>query len=109
MSAGIPTAASSDAPYASPDPWAAIAAAMTRRTRQGRPLGLSERVEGLTALRLYLGDRATPGGPPRRVQAGGPADLCLLDGPLRQVLAEPSAERVRATFIAGEAVYWRAA
>jgi predicted amidohydrolase YtcJ len=105
LQAGVPMAASSDAPYAAADPWLGIAAAMARRTRSGRPLGEGERVAARTALGLYLGARDAPGGPPRRVAPDAPADLCLLDGPLEEVLAAPSAKRVRATVIAGEVVH----
>lgn len=105
LAAGVPVAGSSDAPYASPDPWAGMAAAATRRTRDGQPIGLGERIPPRQALDLYLGAQDAPGGPVRRVAAGAPADLCLLAGPYWQALAEPSAERVRATLIAGEVVH----
>jgi predicted amidohydrolase YtcJ len=105
IAAGVPVAASSDAPYASPDPWAGMAAAIARRTRAGKPIGSEERVAASTALGLYLGPRGSPGAAPRRVEPGAPADLCLLDSPLAEALAAPSAERVRATFVAGEMVY----
>jgi hypothetical protein len=39
------------------------------------------------------------------VAVGADADLCLLDAPLAEVLADPAAERVRATVIAGELVH----
>jgi predicted amidohydrolase YtcJ len=103
--AGIPLAASSDAPYASPDPWAAMAAAADRRTLDGRTLGAGERVSPAEALGLYLGDPAAPGGPARRVSVGAPADLCLLATQLHETLAAPSAEQVRATFIGGRMVH----
>jgi predicted amidohydrolase YtcJ len=105
LAAGVPVAASSDAPYASPDPWAGIAAALARSTREGRPIGTGERVDPATALGLYLGARDAPGGPPRRIAPGAPADLCLLDGPLAAALAEPSAERVRASLVDGRIVH----
>ncbi len=38
QAAGVPVASSSDAPYASSDPWAGMAAAMRRRTRAGAVL-----------------------------------------------------------------------
>jgi predicted amidohydrolase YtcJ len=44
LAAGVPVAGSSDAPYASPDPWAGIAAAADRRTSGGATLGVAERV-----------------------------------------------------------------
>ncbi|HEY3796898.1 MAG TPA: amidohydrolase family protein [Caulobacteraceae bacterium] len=103
LAAGVPVAASSDAPYASPDPWAAMATAMDRRTASGAALGAGERVDAATALAMTLG--ATPGGPPRRVEIGAPADLCLLKMPLAEVLATPSAELVQATLIAGRIAY----
>lgn len=103
--AGVPLAASSDAPYASADPWEGIAAARDRRSKSGRVLGGDEAVDAATALSLYLGEPADPGGPPRRVAVGTAADLVLLDAPLADVLASPSAGRVRATFIGGAPVF----
>jgi predicted amidohydrolase YtcJ len=103
--AGVPVAGSSDAPYASPDPWLGMSAAIRRRTRGGRPLGEGERVAAEAALALYLGAPDAPGGAPRRVVMGAPADLCLLARPLREVLARPAAEHVRATLVAGELVH----
>jgi predicted amidohydrolase YtcJ len=107
LAAGVPVAASSDAPYGSPDPWLAIAAAAERRTRRGLRLGEGERVSPDRALGLYLGAPADPAGPPRRVAVGSPADLCLLDRPLREALAEPSADHVVATFVAGAVIHRR--
>jgi predicted amidohydrolase YtcJ len=105
LAAGVPVAGSSDAPYAAPDPWVGMAAAVRRRTRQRQPIGPTERVDPLTALNLYLGEAAAPGGPPRRIEVGAAADLCLLASPLAEALAEPSAERVRATIIGGVLVF----
>lgn len=105
LAAGVPVAGSSDAPYAAPDPWLGMRAAIARRTRAGQPIGFHERVEPMTALGLYLGESAAPGGPPRRVATGAAADLCLLRRPLAEVLAEPDAEQVRGTLIAGEVVF----
>jgi predicted amidohydrolase YtcJ len=105
LAAGVPLAASSDAPYASPDPWAAMATATDRLSRGGHRLGAEERVAADRALALYLGSAGDPGGPPRRVEAGAPADLCLLAAPLAEALAQPSAGQVRATFVAGRLVH----
>ncbi|WP_421937530.1 amidohydrolase family protein [Phenylobacterium sp.] len=102
--AGVPVAASSDAPYASADPWVGIRAAIDRTSIGGRVMCAGEAVDAATALSLYLGDPADPGGPSRRVGVGAAADLALLDAPLREVLAQPSAERVRATLVAGAVV-----
>lgn len=105
LSAGVPVAGSSDAPYASPDPWAGMAAAVRRRTRDGQAIGAAERIDPAAALDLYLGEPGAPGGPPRRIAPGADADLCLLSRPLADALAEPSAEQVRATLIAGRVVF----
>jgi predicted amidohydrolase YtcJ len=103
--ADVPVAGSSDAPYAAPDPWAGMAAAVRRRTAAGKPLGERERVSAEAALAMYLGRADDPGGPPRRVAIGAPADLCLLKVPLGEALANPSAELVRGTFIGGRMVF----
>jgi predicted amidohydrolase YtcJ len=105
LTVGVPVAGSSDAPYADPDPWSGLRAAIGRRTRLGEPLGLSEQITPCRALDLYLGSFADPGGPPRRVETGAPADLCLLGAPLAQALAAPDARSVAATFIAGRPVF----
>jgi len=103
--AGVPVAGSSDAPYASPDPWAGMAAAVSRRTAAGATLGGDEQVSAHAALTLYLGRADDPGGPQRRVEIGAPANLCLLKVPLTEALAKPRAELVRATFVDGRMVY----
>ena len=105
LAAGVAVAASSDAPYGDLDPWAAIRAAVRRRTREGRPIGLGEALGPSAALALFLGSAAMPGGPTRRIAVGAPADLCLLKAPLRDVLEAPDAEFVAATLVAGKAVY----
>ncbi|HEX7944888.1 MAG TPA: amidohydrolase family protein [Phenylobacterium sp.] len=105
IAGGVPVAGSSDAPYASPDPWLGMAAAIDRRTAGGAVLGGDERVSPQTALAMYLDDPAAPGRMARKVEVGAPADLCLLKAPLRDVLAAPSAELVAATIIGGETVF----
>ena len=105
QAAGVPVAGSSDAPYAAPDPWAGIAAAVNRQTAAGALLGADERVGAEAALAMYLGAADDPGGPPRRVEIGAPADLCLLKVPLAKALAEPTAELVHATLIDGRLVF----
>jgi len=105
--AGIPVAASSDAPYGSPDPWLGIAAAIDRRTREGAVLGAAECVSAPEALALWLDDPAAPGRKAREIAVGAVADLCLLDSPLKGVLAAPASDRVAATLIGGEVVFRR--
>lgn len=105
MRAGIKVAGSSDAPYAAADPWGAMAAAIHRTTRGGQPLGLAERIAPGAALNLFLGDFDDPGGPPRQVQVGAAADLCLLRARLEAALAAPDAAWVAATLVGGEVIY----
>jgi predicted amidohydrolase YtcJ len=101
--AGVPVAASSDAPYASPDPWLGVAAACDRRTASGCELGPSERLDLVTAVGLYLGSPEDPGRMRRRLRAGAPADLCLLKVPLAD--AAGMTAPVAATLISGHIVF----
>jgi predicted amidohydrolase YtcJ len=88
--AGAPLALSSDAPYGPLDPWAVITAAVERRDRTGAVLGPGERLAPGDALAGYLAPPDDPGGSPRRLHPGAPADLVLLDRPLADVLAGPA-------------------
>lgn len=101
LAAGVPLALSSDAPYGPLDPWAVIAAAVRRRTPGGAVVGPAERLAAREALRAYLAPPSDPGGAPRAVRPGAPADLVLLDRPLATVLADPRADAVRGVVIDG--------
>ncbi|MCU0309729.1 MAG: amidohydrolase family protein [Acidimicrobiales bacterium] len=103
--AGVPVALSSDAPVASADPWAAVAASVERRTAAGVVLGPDEALTAGEALAGYLTPALDPGGPVRTVEVGRPADLCLLHQPLAAALRAPSSDHVRFTFFGGEAVH----
>ncbi len=98
VNAGISLFAGSDAPYASVDPWVGIRTARDRMTRSGLPLGRDERLDPNAAVALYCSGQ---------VAIGAPADLILCSGTMRDILADLSAERVRATVIAGQVVYMR--
>ncbi|TAJ52804.1 MAG: metal-dependent hydrolase, partial [Nevskiaceae bacterium] len=104
LDAGIPLAASSDAPFGAADPWAAMAAAVQRRTAAGRRLGADEALSPEQALALFLAPLDNPGGPPRRLATGAPADLCLLDRPWAVAAADLGAVLVRASWRDGEPV-----
>jgi predicted amidohydrolase YtcJ len=82
LQAGIPVALSSDAPYGPLDPWAVINAAVARRTPSGQVAGHGEAITFTRALDAYLTPPGDPGGPPRRVRPGLPADLVVLQAPL---------------------------
>jgi predicted amidohydrolase YtcJ len=102
MSAGVPVALSSDAPYGPLDPWAVIAAAVDRRAGDGSVIGPRERLDAWRALAAYLGAPGDPGGRPRTVQVGGAGDLVVLRAPLSEALRAPNHEVVRAVVIGGE-------
>lgn len=107
LAAGVRVAPSSDAPYGNPDPWACVRAAVERMTPSGRVLNAGERVPASTAFAGLLSALDDPGGWPRRVGPGQPADLVLLDRSLEEALRDPDARCVRATLIDGAVIYRR--
>ena len=104
QAAGIALAGGSDAPFASHDPWEAMAAAVSRQTREGQVIGAGEALTPEQALELYL---AAPDDLTRQRQlaVGEPADLCLLTRPWAEARAGLSSDLVRATIIAGRLVH----
>jgi predicted amidohydrolase YtcJ len=100
-SAGIALAGGSDTPFGSADPWAAMAAAVTRRTAHGQLLGITEALTPEEALELFLAD-PTDLGRTRIIAPDAPADLCLLTRPWKTVREALNAGFVRATFIDGK-------
>ncbi|MCW1431187.1 amidohydrolase family protein [Novosphingobium sp. JCM 18896] len=104
VEAGIPLAGGSDAPFVSADPWQAMTAAVSRRTRDGQVIGAGEALTPEEALTLYFADPLDLTRR-RRIVPGEPADLCLLDRPWAAVRENLSAELVRATFVSGDLVY----
>jgi predicted amidohydrolase YtcJ len=103
---GAPLAGGSDAPFGGFDPWAAMAAAVERRTAAGEPLGEDEALAPEAALALFLCDPQYLSRQ-RRVEVGAAADLCLLTAPWREARGRLSAELVRATLIEGRIVHDR--
>ncbi|WP_054812040.1 amidohydrolase family protein [Nocardia arizonensis] len=101
LDARIPLALSSDAPYGPLDPWAVIAAAATRITPEGTALNPAESLTPRQALDAYLAPAHAPGGAPRIVRPGVPADLVVLHTPSALALRRPSADHVRYTIIDG--------
>jgi predicted amidohydrolase YtcJ len=95
IEAGVPVAASTDAPFGALDPWAAMRAAVDRPG--------PERVPAAQALQLFLG-RADQPAHPRTVAAGQPADLCVLKVPPGQALPTLASDLVAATVIGGDVV-----
>jgi predicted amidohydrolase YtcJ len=77
LRAGIPLAASTDAPFGGMDPWAAMRAAVHRSTSAGDVIGPDERISATQALRLFMGHPDRPS-VPRIVEVGEPGDLMVL-------------------------------
>lgn len=102
--AGITMAGGSDTPFGRLDPWAAMAAAVARKTRSGVVLGAAETLTPEEALGLFLADPVELGRT-RRVEVGTVADLCLLRCPWAEGRGRLEAGLVRATFIDGRLVY----
>src|SRR5690606_35391491 len=63
LRAGVPVALSTDAPFGDADPWAAMRAAVFRRTPAGHVLGEAECVPASAALQMFLGDPGRPATP----------------------------------------------
>lgn len=105
--AGVPLAAGSDAPFGDADPWVAMASAVDRRTAGGAVLGPGEGLSPEEALGLFLGPLGVPGGPPRAVRPGCPADLCLLDRSWEEARRALDQVVVAAT-VAGGRLVWLA-
>jgi predicted amidohydrolase YtcJ len=99
--AGVPLGAGTDAPFGEGDPWRAIQAAVDRRTAAGAALGAGEALSPERALALFTTPADAPGGAPRRIEPGAPADLCLLDRPWARARDRLERELVVATLGAG--------
>ena len=96
---GIPTALGSDAPVIEPNPWASMAAALSRQSAGGTDIGGMEAPSVAEALALHSGQR--------RIAPGMPADLAVVQpDPLAIPAAELPLVRAAATIVAGRLV-WR--
>ncbi len=104
---GVQLAAGSDAPYGATDPWAAMRAAVVRRTRNGVPMGEDECLTPSQALALFGGDLRKPAGGLRDLAVGQVADLCLLDVPWEALSADLDAAHVAMTLCRGSIAYRR--
>lgn len=110
LDAGIAVAAGSDAPVVDPSPWIGMAAARTRRTRDGRALGVDERVDATTAFGMHTQNAARALHADRLgvLRAGAPADLIVVTpDPLVAETAAVRETTVRLAMIDGRIV-WRA-
>jgi predicted amidohydrolase YtcJ len=110
VAAGIPLAAASDAPVVSANPWIGMAAARSRRTRDGRVLGPRERVDAAQALAMVTSAAARSLRADRLgvLAPGAPADLAVVGiDPLGAAPAALRDARVALTMIDGRIV-WQA-
>lgn len=107
LEAGIPLAGSTDAPYGVPDPWCAMRAAVERTTEAGYLLGESEKLTPEEALALFTSPADAPGGRPRVIDLGLPADLCLLASPWQEARKRLTSGEVAATIRDGQLIYRR--
>jgi predicted amidohydrolase YtcJ len=98
LRAGIPLAASTDAPFGGMDPWAAMRAAVHRTTDGGDVLGPDERISAQQALRLFFGYPDRPSAP-RTVEVGQPGDLMVLAS--TAVVESLASDMVAATIVGG--------
>jgi predicted amidohydrolase YtcJ len=101
--AGVPVAGGTDAPFGRPEPWAAMRAATHRQATSGTVVGGHERVDGRTALGLFLGRPDAPG-VQRRIEEGTAADLCLLDRPLAAAVETLTPDLVVMTIARGQII-----
>jgi len=101
LDAGVALGGGTDAPFGRPDPWAAMQAAVERRCESGVALGEGEALSPERALALFTSGAEAPGGAPRRIVPGAPADLCLLDRPWKRARDHLDAACVAATLRAG--------
>lgn len=96
---GIPTALGSDAPVIEPNPWASIAAAVSRRSANGVDLGGVGVGSVQEALALHSGAR--------RIVPGMPADLAVVDpDPFAVSAGDLPTLRAAATIVSGR-LAWR--
>lgn len=99
--AGIALGAGSDAPYGSADLWAAMRAAVDRRTSNRVLLGEAEALTPQRAVELFLTTGEQPGAAPRAITVGAAADLCLLAKPWQRVQSELDSRLVSGVWIGG--------
>ncbi|MET7768442.1 amidohydrolase family protein [Nocardia sp. NPDC005366] len=100
----IRLALSTDMPFGHGDPWAAMRAAVHRRTAGGAVLGPAERISAGRALDLFCGSPDRPDRI-RRIAVGQPGDLCVLRSAPAEALAELGSDMVALTVVGGRTIY----
>lgn len=105
LSANVPVALSTDMPFGDGDPWAAMRAAVHRRTVSGAVLNEVECISARTALTMFFGHADNPA-QAREIMPGQPGDLCVLKVPPVEVLRNLDAGMVTATIVGGKTCRW---
>ncbi|SER17938.1 Predicted amidohydrolase YtcJ [Solimonas aquatica] len=105
ITAGVPLAAGSDAPFGALDPWAAMQAAVTRRSAGGVLLGEAEALSPEEALSLFTAPLTQPQRGPLLPAPDAPADLCLLQQDWRSLRGALDRARVRACWREGRLIH----
>lgn len=105
VAAGIGVAAGSDAPYTDVDPWAAVRAAVSRRSGDV-VVGPGEALAPEAALGLYQGTAGDPTAR-RTVAVGAPADLVVAALPWRELRHDLASEQIVATIAGGRVAHRR--
>jgi predicted amidohydrolase YtcJ len=105
LEAQVPLAAGTDAPFGEPDPWAAMQAAVDRRSALGHALSPEEALSPEQALALFQSPLEEPGRGTSPLAEGAPADLVLLKSPWSKARDRLEAKGVAATWVAGEKIW----
>jgi predicted amidohydrolase YtcJ len=105
LDAGIPLGGGSDAPFGDANPWLAMQAAVTRRSRAGQLMAAGEALSPEQALALFTTAATAPGGSPKRIALGSSADLVLLDRCWSLARADLSAVSTRLVLRDGERIF----
>ena len=100
LHAGVRLAAGSDAPFGGLNPWASMAAAVTRSA----PFS-AEQLSADEALGLYTGKGHAPGDGARSIAPGATADLCLIDRRWEAAQRDLGDVHVQATIAGGEVIF----
>ena len=101
LDAGVPLGGGTDAPFGTCDPWAAMRAAVERRSAEGALMQGDEALEPESALALFTSPLEAPGRPRGALSPGEPADLVLLDRPWPRARQTLCAEAVHTTWVGG--------
>ena len=105
LDAGVPLAAGSDAAFGGANPWLAMAAATSRKTRSGTIIGASEALTAEQALALYTSELQTPGIGIAALAPGMPANLCLLQQCWQDATRDLAGVQVVATWRGGTLIH----